>query len=220
MSNTLLTCLQLFGIGASFNFAGPCFVICTPVIVGYIVGKGEVGKKAALDVLIFLSGRLLAYLALGFIAGISGILLKKITNTQILPYLRVAGGTVIILLGFFIWAARRSDSGVCRYIKNKVVNFGNLFVLGFAIGIFPCAPLLALLFEISLISETALAGAGYALSFGLGTFVAGFFVISGLTGILAWLPEKIFKSKISSTIFRAIYSLLFIALGVNLIINH
>ena len=220
MNNTLLTCLQLFGIGVSFNFAGPCFIVCAPVIVGYIVGKGKTGKTTIFDITIFLSGRLFAYLVLGFAAGLSGLFLKKITNAHIMSYLRPAGGIVIILLGLFIWTARRSDSKICSYIKNKMVDFGNLFILGFAIGISPCAPLLALLFEIGLISKTALAGAGYALSFGLGTFVSGFFIIGGLIGILAWLPEKLLKSKISNTIFRATYSLLFIALGIRLIMNH
>jgi len=90
-------------------------------------------------------------------------------------------------------------------------------MLGFIIGVFPCAPLLALLLEITLISKTALDGMFYALFFGLGTFISGFIVIGGLSGILTWLPTKILKSKRSNLIFRIICALLLIWLGLDLI---
>ena len=90
-------------------------------------------------------------------------------------------------------------------------------MLGFIIGMFPCAPLLALLFEIALMSKTALAGMFYALFFGLGTLISGLIVIGSLAGIFSWLPAKIFKSKRSNFVFRIICALLLMLLGLGLI---
>jgi sulfite exporter TauE/SafE len=102
-------------------------------------------------------------------------------------------------------------------MRNKLSNFSSLFTLDFIIGIFPCAALLALLFEIVLISNTAFERMFYAFLFGLGTLVSGLIVIGGLSGIFTWLPAKILKSKRSNFVFRVICALLLIMLGLGLI---
>ena len=92
-------------------------------------------------------------------------------------------------------------------------------MLGFSVGITPCAPLLALLFEITLISKNAMEGMSYGLAFGLGTFLSGFIVVGILTGILASFPAHILKSKAGKLIFRIACALLLISLGASLIIS-
>ena len=173
MHNILLTCLQLFGIGVGFGIVGPCLVGCMPFIIAYIVGKQANRRDAIGDIIIFLSGRFFAYLVLGLFAGISGVLLKRWSNVFTISLLRSLGGAFIIMLGVFIWIARDPVSNVCRCMNNEKINFGSLFLMGFIIGILPCAPLLALLFEVALISETAWSGMFYVMFFALGTLCPG-----------------------------------------------
>jgi sulfite exporter TauE/SafE len=104
--------------------------------------------------------------------------------------------------------------------KGRGLAMTNLFALGFALGIAPCAPLAALLFEIALMSKSALDGASYALSFGMGTFISGLIVAGAVAGIIKWIPSKILKSKTSSLIFRIACAILLMLLGVSLIFTH
>ena len=219
MHSTLLTCIQLFGIGLSFGIAGPCIIGCTPMIIAYLSGK-QAGRGVTIsDIIIFLSGRFTAYLALGWLAGISGALLKRWSNFFPKALLHSFAGVFIIMLGVLIWTAKDPSSNTCRCMNNKKINFGGLFAAGVFAGIFPCAPLLALLFEIALMSETALNGIFYAMCFGLGTFISGFIVIGCLAGVLIWLPKGLLKSQKWKMIFRAVYSALFILFGVWIILR-
>ena len=217
MSNTALTYLQLFGIGIGFGLAGPCLLVCAPVLITYVVGRQARWKQALRDIFVFLSGRFLAYLVLGYLAGLSGIILRRFCNLDLIPFVKALGGVIIILLGISVWWGRECFPRLHKWKANTIFSFSSLFMLGFIIGVFPCAPLLALLLEITLISKTALDGMFYTLFFGLGTFISGFMVIGGLSGILTWLPNKILKSKRSNLIFRIICALLLIWLGLDLI---
>lgn len=209
--------LQLFGIGFSFGLAGPCLLVCTPVLISYIAGKQAKPKQALLDISVFLSGRLLAYLLLGYLAGLSGLLLRQFANSGLLLSLKFAGGIIIILLGVYLWLGREPFSRLCKRKAGAIFNSGSLFILGFIVGVFPCAPLLALLFEITLISKSATGGMLYALFFGLGTFLSGFIAVGALSGIFTWLAPRIFRSRTAGLFFRAVCSLLLILLGLNLI---
>jgi len=217
MFNTLITYWQLFGIGFSFGIAGPCFLSCAPILITYIAGKQPGLKQALADIFIFLSGRFLAYLILGYLAGLSGGLLRGVVASRGIALLRPLGGVVIVVLGIFVLAGKEPFLWQCKFLLAKMSNFGSLLLLGFVIGLFPCAPLLALLFEIALMSETGLEGMFYAGFFGLGTFVSGMVVIGSLAGIFAWLPQRMFKSKKSNFIFRAICALLLVLLGLSFI---
>ena len=90
--------------------------------------------------------------------------------------------------------------------------------LGFVMGIAPCGPLTALLFEIVLISNNAFDGALYALSFGMGTFLSGMIVIGAISGILAWLPARFLKSGRSVLIFKIVCAVFLIIFGLGLIL--
>jgi sulfite exporter TauE/SafE len=213
----MVTNLELFAIGFGFGIAGPCLLVCAPILIAYVAGRFATRKQALSDIFIFLLGRFLAYLVLGYLAGLSGLILRQFSSLSLTPLVKALGGAIIILLGISVW---RGDAPFCSLGKcktNTIFSFSSLFILGFIIGVFPCAPLLALLLEIALVSKTALDGMLYALFFGLGTVVSGFIVIGGLSGILTWLPLKVLKSKRSNLIFRIICALLLIWLGLNLI---
>ena len=213
-----LTYFQIFGIGFSFGIAGPCLLACTPLFITYLAGKRLGWSQGLIDAVIFLSARLFAYLILGYLAGLSGILLKQFSGSNFILFLKPLSGIIIVILGVFILCGKEPTSYGCRLLKNKALNFGSLFTVGFIVGIFPCAPLLALLFEITIISKTPLQGIFYALSFGLGTFISGFIVIAGLSGIVVWFPAKFLKTNFSTLVFRIICALLLILLGLNLIL--
>jgi len=215
----MVTYFQLFSIGFGFGLAGPCLLVCAPVLIAYVAGRQKADKQGLSDILIFLSARLLAYLVLGFLAGLSGVVLRRFLNLSLIPWIKALGGLIIILLGIDVWLGREPFAWLHKCKVGKIFGFSSFFVLGFIIGIFPCAPLLALLLEIALISKTAMDGLSYALFFGLGTFISGFIVIGVLSGIFTWIPAKLLKSKKSNLIFRIICALLLFWLGLGLTIG-
>ncbi|MBU0605575.1 MAG: sulfite exporter TauE/SafE family protein [Candidatus Omnitrophica bacterium] len=217
MLNDLITHLQIFGIGFTFAIAGPCLLVCTPILLTYIAGRQDKWQRALADIAIFLLGRSFAYVALGAIAGGSGFYLRQFVKSNLTPYFDLASGAISVLLGIFVLIYK--DPLVCaeKGSHNKVYGFGSILGLGFLIGINPCPPLVALLFEIALISKSALEGALYALSFGLGTFLAGLIVIGTLAGILKGFTRKMIHSKRAGLIFRIFCSILLFLFGLGLI---
>lgn len=219
MTNTLITHLQVFLIGFSFGIAGPCFLVCTPIIVTYVAGNKKRFIEALGDIFVFLTGRLAAYLILGCLAGASAALLKGFIGSQGASFFRPIGGAVSVLFGVMMLVKRRMSSCRCPSGSfNKAYSFGGLFILGFMLGITPCGPLVALLSEITLISRNVLDGMSYALSFGLGTFLSGLIVVGCFTGIIAQVPERILRSERANFIFRAVCAVLLMLFGVSLII--
>ncbi len=217
-----VTYLQIFGIGFSFGLIGPCVLTCTPVILTYIAGRRNTLPESAADIFIFLIGRLAAYIMLGALAGFSGKALNHFIGSNFVLFLRPLGGAVSILLGFALFMRRKENMEACARgpERGKTYSLFGLFVLGFVIGIKACAPLLVLLSEITLISKSALEGASYGFSFGLGTFISSYVVTGVMVGVIAWLPPRIFRSKRSGYIFRAACALLLVLFGLSLIMNR
>ena len=215
-----LNYFQLFAIGLSFGFSGPCFLSCTPFLLTYLAGKKLKWGQGLIEALVFLSARLFVYLILGYLAGLSAILLRKFGNSQFIAYLKPLGGVFIIILGLFILFSK--ESGFCgnRFLVGKIFTFGSLFILGLIMGISPCAPLLLLLFEITIIAKTAFQGLLCGFSFGLGTFISGFVVIAGLSGVISWLPARFLRSKISLLTLRIICVLLLVLMGLTLVFSR
>ncbi len=217
--DTLVTYLQIFGIGFSFGIAGPCFLTCTPVLITYIAGSRKGPAETFKDIFTFLSGRLLAYLLLGALAGLSGAVLKKFTDLSISAYFQPLAGMVTILFAIILLTGKSGDNCACPTARGKMVNFGGIFAFGFLIGVSPCAPLLALLFDITLMSKGILDGIFYALFFGLGTFLSGLITIGVIAGILTRIPAAFVRSKIVSTIFKIVCALLLLLLGLGLMLK-
>ena len=217
MVNTLITHLQVFGVGFSFGMAGPCFLTCTPILLTYVTGSKRKLSDVFKDILTFLSGRLAAYIALGFLAGLSGSILRNFTSTAVSSCLRPLAGAVTIFFAFII-LLNRDDHECCNTPRNKLLNLGGIFSFGLLIGLSPCAPLLALLFDIVLMSKGAIDGALYAFSFGLGTFLSGLITIGIIAGLLTRVPAALVKSKKANTIFKIACALLLTALGLALIL--
>jgi sulfite exporter TauE/SafE len=217
MLNTTITYAQLFGIGFGLGFAGPCLLTCAPLVVTFIAGRKISFLQGTRDILIFLCGRFLAYLALGYIAGFSGTYLRMVATGVFTLWLRLLGGAVIILMGIYVGIGQNVLNKICPARLSEVTGISSLFLLGIIIGISPCAPLVGLLVELAIISKNGLDALLYALFFGLGTFISGFLALGVLSGIFKWVPAKLFNSAKSNFIFRTVCALLLIALGLNLI---
>ncbi len=219
MLNTAITHIQVFGIGFSFGIAGPCFLVCTPILVTYILGRREAPARTAIDITVFLFGRLFAYIILGALAGLSGAAFRHVAESSVGSILRPLGGIISILLGLVVLVRKEEVACACKMGHNKVYDFGSLLVLGFLIGISPCPPLIALLLEIAMMSHSAFEGASYAFSFGLGTFLSGLIVIGALAGILRGIVQKLIRSKGIALFFRVACALLLILLGAGLLLG-
>lgn len=233
MTSAPVTYLQIFGIGFSFGMAGPCFLTCAPILITYIAGsktclpasdvragRQECPAEIFKDIFTFLSGRLLAYVLLGALAGLSGAVLKNFTGSSPSLYFQPLAGAVTILFAVILYTGKSGDS--CANVPTvcgKMLNFGGIFAFGFLIGISPCAPLLALLFDITLMSRGSLDGIFYTFFFGLGTFLSGMITIGVIAGLLTRVPAAFVKSKTAAVIFKTMCALLLLALGLGLILK-
>lgn len=215
----MVTYLQLFGIGFSFGIIGPCFLTCAPVLITYIVGSKRDWPDILRDILTFLTGRLSAYVLLGALAGFSGVILRNFTSSVVSSFFQPLAGAVTILFAIIILINRNKEECFCADKRNKFFNYGGIFVFGFLIGVSPCAPLLALLFDIGLMSKSVLDGALYAFSFGLGTFASGLLTVGIMAGLLARIPAVIIKSSTANIVFRVLCSVLLLLLGLSLLIQ-
>lgn len=220
MLTALIAHAQVIAIGFSFGIIGPCFLVCTPMLIAYTAGSKKSPYEAVKDILIFLSGRLFAYLVLGLLAGLSAVTLNQFINSGLTRFFKPAGGAISILLGIFILVNRGSAVSSCNTAYCKAYNSAGLFSLGFIVGITPCPPLLALLFEITLISKGVVDALSYALSFGLGTFLSALIVVGAIAGIFTWLPEKVLRSNAAKGVFRAACAAFLILLGLSLMLGR
>lgn len=215
--NTLLTHLQLFGIGFTFGMAGPCLLLCTPILLAYVVGSLKTQREIFRDALLFFTGRLIAYLALGILAGLSGLILKGFLGSNAAYFLRPLGGVISILLGVIILVRKEGDPSDCRTGRLFKAASGSLFILGLLIGLSPCSPLLALLFEITLISKNVFDSILYTLSFALGTISSGIIIICAFAGILRGISARLLKSARANLVIKLACALLLIIFGIYLL---
>ena len=195
-------------------------LFCTPVLITYIVGRKERGGEALADILIFLIGRLTAYVMLGALAGLSGAVLKRFITPSAATFISPVTGGVSMILGILVLAYKEPVACACGAGPvRKIYGFGSLFTLGFILGISPCAPLTALLLEIALMSKSVFDGASYAFFFGLGTLLSGLLVVGALAGIIGGLLKRLVRSNVATTAFRAACAGLLIILGLWLMLK-
>ena len=210
---TLVTYLQLFGIGFTFGIAGPCLFFCTPIIATYVAASQKNPLQGLGRIAYFLAGRIFAYAILGYLAGLSGELLRSVISSHYIPYFKLAGGLISIILGLIVLFGKGEGGAECKKRAGGVRSSAGFLIFGFLIGCAPCAPLVALLSEIVLISKNALQGASYAAVFGAGTFLSGLIVATSMAGIIGLVPSKLLKSDKARLIFRIICAALLILLG-------
>ena len=214
---TLITYIQLFGIGFSFGIAGPCLFFCSPILATYVAASQDKPLQALNRIAYFLLGRIFAYIILGYAAGLSGEFFRQIINSRYISYFQSIGGVVSIALGIALLLRRERKDCACKERPIKARSAAGFILFGILIGCVPCAPLVALLIEIALISKNAFDGAVYAFAFGAGTFLAGLIVAGSIAGIVKFIPVKLLKFEKGRFLFRIICAALLILFGLTLI---
>jgi len=190
------------GIGLSTS----CAVLCTPILVPYIASSAQPSIiRGFYAALIFSSGRLISYLALGLIFGL------LITAVEINPAVTATAtlvlGLMLVFHGLSVLGLFKTKSFLgsifCRYNEGK----RSLVYLGMLTGLRPCVPLIA-----ALTYSITLTGIGETITFMMSFWLASsllIFVIGPLSSVLVGATSK----KISVERIRRISSLAMVVIG-------
>ena len=191
------------GIGLSTS----CAVLCTPILVPYIASSSQPSIiRGFYSALVFSSGRLISYLALGLIFGL------LITTVEINPAVTATAtlilGLLLVFHGLSVLGLFKTKSVIgsifCKYTEGK----RSLVYLGMLTGLRPCVPLIAALTYI-----ITLTGIGETLTFMVSFWLASsllIFIIGPLSGALIGATSK----KISLERIRRVSSLAMVVIGI------
>ena len=150
-----------FLLGLSTGVA--CIAFCGPILIPYLLAESHTLRQSVIDVSWFLSGRFIAYILTGVIAGLMGAVIF-----QSPAFRKISGGWLYILLaiGMVIYAFYRSkhiclgeSKGTLRSkFKNNWPHLLPVFG-GFTSGINLCPPFILAITQASLtrsISESVI----------------------------------------------------------------
>jgi hypothetical protein len=149
-----------------------CALYCAPVILPFLFSEEAAGGgKNALYIVLFMLGRLLGYLVIGFVLGISGSLaiqaIPPATQKKLISAVYFFTG-LFMLLGWLLYSFPHSR--VCRAIRTKYGPKPSAFVYGVLTGINFCPPFFAAASRVFGRGD-AFSGSLYFLFFYLGTSV-------------------------------------------------
>jgi len=162
---------------------GPCFLSCAPIFLGYSLSGTK--HNIFLSYLIFSSGRILTYMALGMLGFLGLSILEKhivIRLQWIIVF--ILGGFILVLGISTLLIEGNKCLSICKRIDG--LRKWNLFFLGVLLGFLPCFPLIGILNYVVVVSKKILDSAVYAFVFGLGTIVSPLILIAlGLDKLLS-----------------------------------
>jgi sulfite exporter TauE/SafE len=209
----------LFLTGVALG-ASQCTLTCGPILGLYVAGTKNGWKNGLKATLTFSLSRLSAYVILGYIAGLSSAFVTNtLSNDNFSFYVWIVAGSLITLLGTLIILGKEPHLKLCHLVGKHCFGDGNesMALLGFIMGITPCAPLLGVLTYIALTAKGPLMGAFYSLCFGIGPAVVTPII---LVGILAGVvPSAVFKTPKTYQVFRRMCGALLLFYGIRLIIQ-
>ena len=194
------------GLTLGIGLATSCAVLCLPILVPYIASSAKPSIIRGLyTTLVFSSGRLISYLALGLIFGL------LITTVEINPVITATATLVLgLLLAFhglsvlgFFKTKSILGSIFCRYTEGGK----SLVYLGMLTGLRPCLPLIA-----ALTYSITLASIGETLTFMVSFWFASSLLIF-LVGPVSAAVLGVTSKKISVERIRRISSLALVAIG-------
>ncbi|GAG45389.1 unnamed protein product, partial [marine sediment metagenome] len=138
----MINLIELFMIGITMAF-GPCLFFCTPIILSYVAGTQDSGRKGFKSVLIFSLSRAFIYVLLGLLAGFFGKMLTTTLDKYSLTIYFI-GGIFISLSGILILLGKNPNLHLCQILRKYTVgdDIRNTIILGIIIGLLPCTPLL------------------------------------------------------------------------------
>ncbi|MBF0188253.1 MAG: sulfite exporter TauE/SafE family protein [Magnetococcales bacterium] len=178
-ATTILTpsLLSIWLMGISVGVTS-CAATCLPFLGTWTFGRGRGGVSALGDTALFLTGKILAYSALGAAAGLLGDWISGGLSGRA-GHLAIGGSSIVAGLWLMV---RKERSRCCGPSKSR--DALPPFLLGFSMSLVPCAPLASLLALCALGGNGAL-GAGYGALFGLGTALTPLLMIMPLVGIMS-----------------------------------
>lgn len=194
------------GLTLGIGLATSCAVLCLPILVPYIASSAKPSIIRGLyTTLVFSSGRLISYLALGLIFGL------LITTVEINPVITATATLVLGLLlafhGLSVLGLFKTKSILgsifCRYTEGGK----SLVYLGMLTGLRPCLPLIA-----ALTYSITLASIGETLTFMVSFWFASSLLIF-LVGPVSAAVLGVTSKKISVERIRRISSLALVAIG-------
>lgn len=209
---------ELFVTGVLFG-SGPCISSCGPLLVSYVAGSRKGLAGSLIVYTIFSCARIAVYLALSLAIFLFGEFAATNWLGGAYKYIFISGGIFIIAIGIFMVFDKSQEMKICRLFKEKFLEKDNKSVvaLGLLAGLLPCAPFLAVLSYVALVSKTWVSSLLYSFSFGVGTFVSPLLLLVMIIGIF---PKLNFYHKpwFSKTI-SLISGLVMIFLGIKLILS-
>ena len=153
---------------------GPCLMTCAPILLPYVLSKKH-WKEGLIATLEFSLARLLVYVILGGVAGYIGAFLVQFYFTTLFSfYIKGALAFVLILIGLLIMFGKGTQLGFCR------IERGNMFLLGLLVGLSPCFPLVGILLEIALLSDSLIKGMIYSFAFSIGTIISPLLILGAI----------------------------------------
>ncbi len=190
---------------------GPCLALWGPILLPYIAATKGSWREGLRASVMFSAGRLLALTILGAAARLAFSLVNRLFPPHRSAYLYIAVAVFVVIIGVLIVLGKGFNKPILKALGSRILDRGawSVLVLGFLIGISPCAPLVAILTYISYAAANVLYGVVYVLAFGLGSIVP---VI--VLGVLAgFLPGRIFRTARFLQIFRIICGAVIILFG-------
>lgn len=198
---------------------GPCLAFCTPIVLPYIAGSRRGWLEATRGILIFSLARIAVYGLLGLVASLlGGLARERFFSEQWGWAIWTFGIGFVLILGILLLLGRAPRLGFCRVLRRELVDnsIRSMIFLGVVIGILPCAPLLGTLAYIAYLSESALAGALWGLSFGLGTASSPLIILGVLAG---GLPGTLIRSPRIYSIFSRVCGLVLIGFATQMAVR-
>jgi len=199
----LRTALAVFVLGLTFG-SGLCIASCGPILISYVAGAGKNLLKSFTAYIMFSFSRVLVYVILSLLIFFLGKMLVGNFMERLSRYVLIVGGGFIVVVGVLTALG-----------KSWKCDKQNILVMGMVIGLLPCAPLIAVLSYIALVSKTWVHSLTYSLSFGLGTLLSPLLILVVLTGLIPKLMLD--RKKLIGRIFGYICGFIIIFLGLQLI---
>jgi sulfite exporter TauE/SafE len=206
----------LFLSGLLFG-SGPCIASCGPILVSYIVGTKKSIFKGLVVYILFSLSRISVYLVLSVLIFFLGNFLLERFLRNFSKYILALGGAFIILVGVLLAGSRRLEFRPWQFLEKNIIRRDkkSMLALGLVTGLLPCAPLLAILSYVGLVSKSWLESLFYSFSFGLGTFISPLVLLVILAGLI---PKFLVDKKgLYAQIFSFISGLVIIFLGLQLV---
>jgi len=210
--------IELFLSGLALG-VGPCALLCLPILLPYVAGTREGLAESLKATFAFSLSRLSAYTLMGLVAGFAGeLLIGFLGRTEFSFYIWTIGGFLISLLGVLILLGGESKIAFCRLLMRHTIDdsLKSMGLLGFIVGLTPCAPLYGILTYIALGVKAPLEGAFYALCFGIGASVTTPITVLGIVAGVA--PRLIFKNPRIQYIFKRSCGFMLLLLGAKTIV--